>query len=100
MASVFLETNRSQSNDPLPSVVVFGHWHTSGFLPGYMGMDLISAPCFQAITPYLEAKGLAPSVGFVVVEMQFNDDNRVTDTKVSFRHMGSYIKKNDYPTLF
>ena len=88
------------SIEELPSVVVFGHWHVSSFIPCYMGMDLISAPCFQDQTPYLQMKGLYPKIGFVIVEMFFDDNNCVTSTRVDFRHMGSRVIKNDYPTLF
>lgn len=88
------------STDKLPSVMIFGHWHVSVFVPSYLGTDLISAPCMQAQTDYLAAKGLSPRIGFVIVEMFFDDNDCVTSTRVDFRNMGSYVKNNDYPTLF
>lgn len=79
-----------------PILQVFGHWHTAIHIPSYMGIDVISLPCFQAQTPYLEQLGKMPVVGYALAEINLDKDNNLTSTLVEFMILNSRLKQNDY----
>lgn len=81
---------------PMPHFIVFGHWHIPIHLPSYMGIDAISLPCFQSQTPYLEQKGLMPSVGFAIAEVWLDKLGNLTSVKVEFINMNAQIRQRDY----
>lgn len=56
-----------------PRVLMAGHLHITNLLPCYRNVVGIQMPCMQTQTPYLEAKGLYPEIGFVVVTLYVND---------------------------
>lgn len=79
-----------------PVLEVFGHWHIPCHLPSYMGIDAVSLPCFQSMTPYLAEKGLMPTVGCAVAEVQLNKDNQLSSTKIEFIIMNSRVQRGDF----
>lgn len=79
-----------------PILQIFGHWHVAVHIPSYMGIDVISMPCFQAQTPYLEQLGKMPVVGYAVAEIYLDKDNNLTSTKIEFVIQNSQIRKADY----
>lgn len=80
----------------LPLVTLFGHWHVKALLPGYMGIDGISLPCFQSQTIYLKQKGLMPNIGCVILEIWLNQDGGLGEIKCRFISMQGQIKDKDY----
>ena len=81
---------------PVPRLVVFGHWHVPFHLPTYMGVDAVSLPCFQRQTPYLEQKGLMPTVGFAIAELWLDGTDAVTSTKVEFFNWNHRVIERDF----
>lgn len=79
-----------------PILQVFGHWHIACHLPSYMGIDAVSLPCFQSQTPYLEQKGLMPTVGYAIAEIQLDRENNLSSTQIQFIIMNNQIRKGDY----
>ena len=67
-----------------PNVLILGHLHVTNILPSYRNVLVIMAGCFQAQTPYLRRKGLAPDVGAYVVEYETSDVDVPSGT-VGFR---------------
>jgi len=86
----------SISNLSPPILVVFGHWHTAVHLPNYMGVDVVSLPCYQAQTPYLEQLGKMPTVGYAIAEIKLDKNNNLTSTKIEFINQNAFIKESDF----
>lgn len=59
--------------DTKPHVMVCGHWHVAAHVPGYRNVEAFALPCFQAQTPYLRRKGLAPVLGGLLLELEFSE---------------------------
>lgn len=55
--------------DKKPNVLLLGHYHVTNVLPQYRNVLGIQAPCYQTQTTYLRAKGLAPDIGFYILEV-------------------------------
>jgi predicted phosphodiesterase len=72
---------------------VLGHYHVSGHLPRYRGVNCIMAPCWQAQTPYLRRKGLMPDIGGLVLEIEFGQHG-IREIRTDWRFYEP--KENDY----
>lgn len=81
--------------DAKPHVLVLGHWHVSDYLPAYRGVHCITQPCFQAQTAYMKRKGLAPIVGGVLLEIEY-DPQGITAFRPEFVIYNEHLR-NDYP---
>lgn len=88
--------NKPENVKLLPAMVIFGHYHKAMLLPNYMGIDVVSAPCFQSRTKYLQQKRHHPDVGCAIAEIWLDKDNNLSSTKVEFINMNSQIKEEDY----
>lgn len=82
-----------------PDIMYFGHLHVTEYIPMYRNVCSILAGCFQAQTPYLRRKGLYPHIGFWVIEIIVNDEDRdkpgIAGIKTEFRPF--YVpKERDY----
>lgn len=80
----------------LPHCLFLGHYHIANHLPAYMGMEVFSVPGLQAQTPYLKRKGLAPVVGYLIVEIFLNDSGNIIRIIPDFRYMNDLIRERDY----
>lgn len=56
-----------------PNVLIIGHLHTTDILPIYRNVLAIQAGCFQAQTPYLARKGLAPDICAFILTLYLNE---------------------------
>lgn len=59
-----------------PSLIIFGHWHVSGFFR-HRYVPLLLAGCFEWQTDLLVRLGLQPDVGGWVVTMRLADDGSI-----------------------
>lgn len=59
-----------------PDLLLLGHYHVPCHLPAYRNVEGFQLPCFQAQTPYLKKKGLAPVIGGMIITITFNDVDR------------------------
>ena len=50
----------------------------------------------ESITPYLEEKGLMPTVGYAVAELWLDKENNLTSTKIEFVNLNAKIIPRDY----
>lgn len=66
------------SSDDKPHILVMGHWHIAAHVPGYRNVEAFAVPCFQSQTPYLQTKGLAPVIGGLLWEAEY-DANGLRD---------------------
>jgi hypothetical protein len=64
--------------DDKPHILLLGHWHVAAHVPGYRNVESFAVPCFQAQTAYIARKGLAPVVGGILFEAEF-DKNGLRD---------------------
>lgn len=59
--------------DDKPNIMLAGHWHVASHLPGYRNVEAFACPCFQAQTPYLRRKGLAPVIGGLILDLEYSE---------------------------
>lgn len=80
--------------DPRPDIYLIANWHSACYLPGYAGSELLMSPCFQAQTPFERRKGLTPTVGGFILDIDIREDNTWTVTP-HFRLYKHWVE-NDY----
>lgn len=79
----------------LPDVILIGHYHYFIHFD-YMGSEVFVLPCFQSQTPYLARKGLTPTLGFCLIDLDLDNDGdigRVMCRRVDWTKHGI---ENDY----
>lgn len=80
----------------LPSLFVFGGFHYV-FWTKHMGAHVYSAPCFQAQTPFLEERVLAPDVGALIIAISFDEsDEYLWKVNHEYLDFGAFVRENDY----
>ena len=57
-----------------PMILLMGHLHSMVIMPGYRNVECYQLPCFQAQTPYLQAKGMYPTLGAMILELTIDDN--------------------------
>lgn len=80
--------------DDKPHILLAGHWHVTAHVPGYRNVEAFALPCFQAQTAYLKRKGLAPVIGGVLLEAEY-DENGLQSLTTNWRLYRSPID-SDY----
>lgn len=80
------------SSENKPNFLFLGHYHVTNHIPAYRNVETVQMPCFQAQTPYLVAKGLAPNVGALIVEVQ-PDEIGIASVRYEWIHF--YVHKED-----
>ena len=58
--------------DAKPHILFVGHYHLACHLPGYRNVEAFLVPCFESQTAYLRAKQLAPVIGGLLVEVEYD----------------------------
>lgn len=61
--------------NPRPDVYMIANWHSAVYAPGYAGCELLMAPCFQSTTPFERGKGLTPTIGGFILNIDIAEDN-------------------------
>ena len=92
MTAAAIDELRGGDPEALPHMLVMGHWHVTNY-GRHMGVHCVCAPCLQAQTPYLAAKGLQPEIGMIIVHMLLHENN-ITRFQIEYFHMKPL--KNDY----
>lgn len=65
--------DKFQPYDPIPSLVLNGHYHKSEFLPDYRGTSVIQTGTFQDQSPFMRKKRLTAHIGGWIVTIRFVD---------------------------
>ena len=81
------------SSENKPQILALGHVHVGLMLPLYRNIIVLQAPCFQSQTPYLQAKGLWPMVGGIILDLAI-EDNSIVMVKPEFRMYYKMIEKD------
>jgi predicted phosphodiesterase/biotin operon repressor len=63
-----------------PALIIFGHWHISGFFR-HRNVSLLLGGCFEFQTSLLIRLGLQPDVGFWIMTMRLAEDGSVVAIK-------------------
>ena len=93
----FFDPNTVSKGDVrLPTVLLIGHYHSTVFMPSYLGVDSLLVPSFQAQTSFLRRMSLFPQVGFIILTIEFDDKRNITKVVPDFRMMNSYVKERDF----
>jgi len=90
-----LSEYKSDVKNHLPQVLAIGHLHQINyFLDSNCHVFLL--PAFQSVTPFLKSKALNPSVGFLIVDFEFDDLGNILKITPKIFDLNSQIIKNDY----
>lgn len=76
-------------------LAMFGHWHNDGYLGRYMGVMTFMLPCFKAQDRFLRMLGRNPTIGGLVLEIEFTRDKKVWTVRQDWRLYEPRL--NDYP---
>lgn len=77
-----------------PEILLLGHYHVVCHLHAYRNVEGFLLPCFQAQTPYLKAKGLAPIIGAMIIKVVLNDIDRKDGlVKILPEYLPFYVPK-------
>lgn len=76
-------------------IALYGHWHTDLYLGRYQGVFGFSLPCFKAQDRFLRSLGKSPTIGGLILEVEFTRDMRVWDLRQEWRYYEARL--GDYP---
>lgn len=76
-------------------VALYGHWHTEFYLGRYQGVFGFSLPCFKKQDRFLRSLGKSPTIGGLVLEVEFTRDMKLWNLRSDFRYYEA--RHNDYP---
>jgi predicted phosphodiesterase len=76
-------------------IALFGHWHNDAYLGRYMGVLTFMLPCFKGQDRFLRMLGKNPTIGGLVLELEFTRDRKIWNVRQDWRLYES--KLNDYP---
>lgn len=68
--------------NPRPDIYLIANWHSAIYMPEYAGSQLLMAPCFQAQTPFERRKGLTPTIGGFILDIEINENGSQTITPI------------------
>ncbi len=73
----------------------FGHWHTDLYLGRYQGLFAWSLPCFKAQDRFLRSLGKMPTIGGLLLEVEFDRDMKVWNVRQDWKYYEP--RHGDYP---
>ena len=76
-------------------IALFGHYHQELYLGRYMGVFGFMLPCFKAQDRFLRSLGRNPTIGGLILEIEFTRDRKVWDLRQEWRYYAPVM--NDYP---
>ena len=76
-------------------VALFGHFHQDLYLGRYMGVFGFMLPCFKAQDRFLRSLGRNPTIGGLVLELEFTRDRKLWNLRQDWRYYESRL--DDYP---
>jgi len=76
-------------------VALFGHWHQDSYIGRYMGVFSYMLPCFKAQDRFLRSLGKNPTIGGLVLEIEFSRDRKVWSIRDDWRYFEPTL--DDYP---
>jgi len=77
------------------TLALFGHWHTDAYLGRYMGVMTFMLPCFKAQDRFLRMLGKNPTIGGLVLEIEFTRDRKIWNVRQDWRLYEP--RQGDYP---
>lgn len=66
-------------------VALYGHWHSELYLGRYQGVFGFSLPCFKKQDRFLRSLGKNPTIGGLVLEIEFTRDMKVWNLRQDWR---------------
>ena len=68
-----------------PNIMIFGHWHSSLYIPNLRNIQALCAGCFQDQTLYLKRKHIQPHIGGWIIEFQADENGGIMGFKAEWR---------------
>ncbi len=85
-------------DDPMPQILVIGGTHRRSRIPVYNGMYVETVPSLHTQMRRQARKGVAPRIGYTILELKFNPDwsfNPTTGLRVSLNSLDAYVNPQD-----
>lgn len=76
-------------------IALFGHYHQDLYLGRYMGVFSFMLPCFKAQDRFLRSLGRNPTIGGLLLEVEFTRDMKVWNLRQDWRY--SEPRQSDFP---
>lgn len=76
-------------------IALFGHYHQDLYLGRYMGVFAFMLPCFKAQDRFLRSIGRNPTIGGLLLEIEFTRDRKVWNLRQDWRYYEPRI--GDHP---
>ena len=77
------------------NIAAFGHWHQDAYVGRIRGMFGFMLPCFKAQDRFLRSLGKEPTIGGLMLEVEFTRDMKVWDVRQDWRYYSP--KAGDFP---
>lgn len=85
----------SDADRAATDVALFGHWHNELYLGRYLGMFGFMLPCFKAQDRFLRSLGKNPTIGGLLLDIEFTRDRRIWNVRPDFRYYSAVV--GDFP---
>lgn len=96
----FKQIGASEKQNDKDRILLAAGWHVAAEVPDRHGMATsISLPSLYGQSPYLFRKGIAPSVGFYLIEIELDEETtprRLKKVLARFVPLGEFIQKDDH----
>ena len=84
------DTERSATD-----LALFGHWHNDAYIGRYMGVFSYMLSCFKGQDRFLRSLGKNPTIGGMVLELEFTRDRKIWNVRTDNRYFEARL--DDYP---
>ncbi len=85
-------------DDPMPQILVIGGIHRRSRIPGRNGMCVETVPSLHTQMRRQARKGVAPRVGYTILELKFNSDwsfDPAAGLRASLNSLDAYVNPQD-----
>lgn len=80
----------------IPQIAFMGGWHVEDQLFGHYAHGAYSLPSFISQNKQLAKKHIAPAIGYLVIEIFFDDEGNIRDVKPEYVTLSKYQVDRDY----
>lgn len=86
----------ARSGKDIPQLAFMGGWHVVDQFFGQFVQGVYVLPSFVVQNRYFKQRHIAPAIGFMIVEIFFDEENNITDVKPEYISLNKYQVDRDY----
>ncbi len=91
----YLRSTGKQGKE-IPMLAFMGGWHIEDQLFGHYAHGAYAVPSFISQNKQLANKHIAPAIGYLIVEIFFDDEGNISDVKPEYVTLNKYQIDRDY----